>query len=88
MKTTVIKYIFIFLGVFLLTGYLVFAAITFYPTDNEIVCKDLVITFPFNEKNSLYTKNDISAILDNADLHPIGESYKDINTEKIEKKLK
>ncbi len=87
MKASKIGLIFILLGVFLITGYIVFAIITFSGKDNEIVCSDLVISFPFNEKNSLYSKNDITEMLSNAELHPLGESYKDINTEKIEKKL-
>lgn len=88
MNKSILKIIFIITGIVILTGYVVFAVLSFYSIDDEIVCKDLIISFPFNEKNKLYSKNDISAILDDANLHPIGESYKDVKTEKIEKKLR
>ena len=87
MKTSIVGHILILLGVLLLSAYIVFAIITFSSNEAEIVCNDLVIDFPLNEKNRLYSKNDILELLDNAQIHPIGESYKDIKTEKIEKKL-
>ncbi len=87
MKAPIIGHILISLGVLLITGYLVFAVITFSSNETEIVCNDLVIDFPRNENNRLYSKNDILELLDNAEIHLIGESYKDIKTEKIEKKL-
>ena len=87
MKASIVGHILILLGVLLLTGYIVFAIITFSAKDAEIVCNDLIIDFPLNEKNRLYSKNDILELLDNAEIHPIGESFKDIKTEKIEKKL-
>ncbi len=88
MKAPKIRHILSILGVILLTSYIVFAIITFSPKDNNIICSDLVINFPGNDKNRLYTKDDISEILSNAGLHPLGESYKDVQTEKIEKKLR
>ncbi|MDO9154655.1 MAG: cell division protein FtsQ [Paludibacter sp.] len=87
MKAPKISHVFISLAIFLLIGYLGYAIISFKDKDHEIICKDLIISFPDNEANRLFSKNDISEILEHADLHPIGESYKDIQTEKIEKKL-
>lgn len=87
MKVSKIGLIFILFGIVLLSAYIVFAVISFSGKDNEIVCSDLVISFPLNEKNRLYSKNDIAEMLSNANLHPIGESFKDVQTEKIEKKL-
>jgi len=87
MKVTKVGYIFISLGIILVLGYLVFSVVSFSEDDNNIKCNDLVVCFPENEKCRLVTKNEIIETLNNAELHPIGQSYGQVQTESIEKIL-
>ena len=87
MKYSRITYVFIALGILVISAYIVFSIITFTKSDNNILCKDLHIYIPENENPQLVTRAEILTTLTNAGIHPIGELYKNVNADKIETEL-
>ncbi len=87
MKLSRVAVVFITLGIVLISGYIVFSIVVFTNADEDILCKDFHIYFPENEKLLLVTRKDIQLTLNKAGLHPIGEKYKNLKTDKIEIEL-
>ncbi len=87
MRYSRITYVFIAIGIALVSAYIVFSIITFTKAENNILCKDLNIYFPENENLKLVTRAEILSTLTSAGIHPIGELYKNVNTDKIETEL-
>ncbi len=88
MKISKTGYIFLSIGILIISGYLIFSIIQFADTENETLCTDFHIYYPENSELKLVTKEEIATTLNNAELHPIGEKYKDICGEKIEDEIR
>ena len=84
---SILKYIFISLGVLLMVGYMIFSLWYFRGNEKEVVCKELNIVLKDNIKLRLITQRDIALILEQNDLNPIGQTIKHIRTESIEEIL-
>ncbi len=87
MKYSRITYIFIALGIILISAYFTFSIFVFTKAENDILCNNFHVYFPGNKNLKLVTTNDILNSLTSAGLHPIGERYKNVNTDKIETEL-
>lgn len=85
MKKSVVAYIFLILGVLVVVGYLGYAAITFMPDEKKDLCTDLRVSIAAKVK--LITLREITDILNANDLHPVGLTIDQLQTEAIEKTL-
>ena len=86
-RSSIIAMVFIVLGVTIVIGYLSFSIWSFSSLDKDVVCKDLHIQLLNNSTIKLITQTEVSKILDNKDLNPIGKTFKRIKTESIEAEL-
>lgn len=87
MKYSRITYVFITLGIILISAYLVFSIVVFQKSDHDVLCTDFHIYYPGNENLNLVTRNEILLTLTNSGLNPIGEQFRNIKTDKIEAEL-
>ncbi|GAB1417064.1 cell division protein FtsQ/DivIB [Paludibacter sp.] len=82
----IVKLVLMILGVLFIMAYLIFALTNFKSGEKDVLCKDLIITIDGSER--LITDNQINAILNDNDIHPIGTLVNHLNTDKIEHILK
>lgn len=75
-------------GTIIVLGYLFFYITQFSGYDNDLVCSDFRIEFNDQSNIQLINASEISALVDNAGLHPTGKKYSKIKTDKIEKLLR
>lgn len=87
MKTSKIGLVFILLGTLIVLSYLGFSIWSFSHKDKDIVCNKLDIYLTDKEDIRLISQKEIAKILDNKDLNPVGRTYKNIETESIEREL-
>ncbi len=85
MKKSVVTYIFIYLGVAIALGYLVFAGIAFRINENKIRCKELEVII--SGKVRLIDEVEIAQTLADINLHPEGVPVNQLNTDEIERFL-
>jgi len=86
MKPT-FKYILISFFAILVLGYLVFSLWYFPQNTKDQVCKSLEISIIDKTSTLLISEKDVSQILEQADLNPVGKTIKHISTENIEAEL-
>jgi cell division protein FtsQ len=84
MKISKIGIFFISLFISLIVGYMGYAIWCFSDKDKDIVCKELNIVFTDKFNIELISKAEISKIIENKELNPLGSSFRKIHTESIE----
>jgi len=82
------KYILIAFFAALVLGYLAFSLRYFSGREKDDVCRKLDIVMMEKNGKQLVTEKEISQILDNNDLNPVGKTIKRIRTESIEELLR
>lgn len=85
MNKSIIKYVFLLVGVSIVLGYIAYAVIYFSVDENDIKCKN--ITINIEGKIPLVKEQEINDLLLDYDLHPIGVSMNRLRTDKIERHL-
>ncbi|NDP20825.1 MAG: cell division protein FtsQ [Paludibacter sp.] len=81
---SILKYIFLTLGILIVLGYIVFTLWHFSGNNKEIVCRELEIILSDNDKIKLISQRDVALILEESNLNPMGKTLKHIRTESIE----
>jgi cell division protein FtsQ len=79
------KKVFVIIGLCILAGYLVFAAVYFDNKPKEQICSHFEIVSGDSEGGSLIETGEIEKLIDSKGLNPYGKPLKDINTFEIEK---
>lgn len=87
MKRTLLHRILIIGALSLMVVYLTFSLFFFSGKKQEVVCKQIEMTFVDNDKINLINENDIEKLLKSKALHPVGKTLKEIKTEAIENEL-
>lgn len=77
----------LFISVFLVVGYIVFAILQFSSRSSEEICNEVYIQVTDSTVVQFISANDIRAFLERGQMLPVGEKIANINTEEIEKKL-
>ncbi len=85
MKKKTVHIILLTLGVILVVSYLIFALSYFKINEDEIKCTDLIVQI--NGSMPLLSEDDIHAILNQENIHPIGNSLNNLKTHRIEQCL-
>jgi cell division protein FtsQ len=82
-KKSVVAYIFLILGVVLVSAYLIFSSFAFNLNEDQIKCRNLEISI--DAKVKLLSVQEIHNVLEEIGIHPIGVSVNRLNTEEIER---
>jgi len=82
------KYILISLGALIVLSYAGMSLWTFSHKSRNVICNDVVIRFVDNENRQLLSVEDVTEVLEDENLFPIGKANKKIRTESIERTLR
>lgn len=76
------------IGIVLMLGYVVFAALSFYGKPRGEICKELVIDIADKNEIHLIDEKEVIGMIKYEDLYPIEKEMGEINTEAIENCIK
>ena len=82
-----VRRVFLFIALFLITGYMVVAITLFNLQPANQVCYDMTLVLKDTTNAVFVTKNEISAILQKKELYPIGKKLAQIHSRDIENEL-
>ncbi len=83
-----LKYLFYFVIILFVSGYLVFFVKKSSEASQRVVCSNMQITINETKENQLLSENEIIQLLNNEQISPIGKSVVRIKTDKLEKCIK
>lgn len=82
-----VKKIAVILLALIIIGYIIYAVIFLNPEVGNVTCKDLKIEIVDTLDRHFISNKDVTLIIKNAGLSPIGKNMKEIDIEKIEQKI-